>query len=183
MIVNIFKQILIFLSYLSTIFTIFFVWWGGAIFGTMSIFTISFLFIFLILFVLVFLISKLVEKFFKKDCAKNKTQKIFSKKFKKIILIVSIMLSPFLIFFTHKFVYKKPPFLIDFIVNNKESKVVDYLNKNVSNDINMQNYLIKQGFDCEFENSKMRCVFEDFFYRDYRKIVILKDKEKIKILQ
>lgn len=33
----------------------------------------------------------------------------------------------------------------------------------------MQNYLIKQGFDCEFENSKMRCVFEDFFYRDYRK--------------
>jgi hypothetical protein len=47
----------------------------------------------------------------------------------------------------------------------------------------MQNYLIKQGFDCEFENSKMRCVFEDFFYRDYGKIVILKDKEKIKILQ
>lgn len=43
---NIFKQILIFLSYLSTVFTIFFVWWGGAIFGTMSIFTISFLFIF-----------------------------------------------------------------------------------------------------------------------------------------
>ena len=117
---------------------------------------------------LVFLTSKLVEKFFKKDCIKNKTQKIFSKKFKKIILIVSIMLLPF---------------LIDFIINNKESKVVDYLNKSVSNDINMQNYLIKQGFDCEFENSKMRCVFEDFFYRDYRKIVILKDKEKIKILQ
>ena len=138
---------------------------------------------FLILFVLVFLTSKLVEKFFKKDCIKNKTQKIFSKKFKKIILIVSIMLLPFLIFFTYKFVYKKPPFLIDFIINNKESKVVDYLNKSVSNDINMQNYLIKQGFDCEFENSKMRCVFEDFFYRDYRKIVILKDKEKIKILQ
>lgn len=138
---NIFKQILIFLSYLSTVFTIFFVWWGGAIFGTMSIFTIYFLFIFLILFVLVFLTSKL------------------------------------------EFVYKKPPFLIDFTINNKESKVVDYLNKSVSNDINMQNYLIKQGFDCEFENSKMRCVFEDFFYRDYRKIVILKDKEKIKILQ
>ena len=39
---NIFKQILIFLSYLSTVFTIFFVWWGGAIFGTMSIFTIYF---------------------------------------------------------------------------------------------------------------------------------------------
>ena len=35
---NIFKQILIFLSYLSTVFTIFFVWWGGAIFRTMSIF-------------------------------------------------------------------------------------------------------------------------------------------------
>lgn len=83
---------------------------SGAIFGTMSIFTIYFLFIFLILFVLVFLTSKLVEKFFKKDCIKNKTQKIFSKKFKKIILIVSIMLLPFLIFFTHKFVYKKPPF-------------------------------------------------------------------------
>ncbi|SUX23608.1 Uncharacterised protein [Campylobacter ureolyticus] len=96
---NIFKQILIFLSYLSTVFTIFFVWWGGAIFGTMSIFTISFLFIFLILFVLVFLISKLVEKFFKKDSIKNKTQKIFSKKFKKIILITSIILLPFLIFF------------------------------------------------------------------------------------
>ena len=44
---NIFKQILIFLSYLSTVFTIFFVWWGGAIFRTMSIFTIYFLFIFL----------------------------------------------------------------------------------------------------------------------------------------
>lgn len=32
---NIFKQILIFLSYLSTVFTIFFVWWGGAIFRTL----------------------------------------------------------------------------------------------------------------------------------------------------
>ena len=96
---NIFKQILIFLSYLSTVFTIFFVWWGGGIFGTMSIFTIYFLFISVFNF-------KASRKIFKKDCIKNKTQKIFSKKFKKIILIVSIMLLPFLIFFTHKFVYK-----------------------------------------------------------------------------
>lgn len=63
--------------YFYLTYQLFFVWWGGAIFGTMSIFTIYFLFIFLILFVLVFLTSKLVEKFFKKDCIKNKTQKIF----------------------------------------------------------------------------------------------------------